>query len=241
MPQLFKVFQNALGTQKKWVFSLLTVSIFNSFFSFSTAEAQQFKVEKVKGNKAVIEYSGTTLSPGGTYAIGGAQDEEGAISAGHRKYIIGGSVSLEFFTDSSSLASSTSTKDNEMEFLGRFGWNLENYELGFIFGYTSNETDSSAYSAISGGGFFDYNFTPNRPGTSSILGLAAESTYTSITSSTGGSGMGVTVSGFMKWFTLGPSTALRLDAGYFYGKSDFNTYTTTTQGFDVRGGLVSYF
>lgn len=223
------------------MFCLFRMIILASVLTSSMAMAQQFKVEKVKGNKAVIEFSGANLSPGRTYAIGGASSEDDSGGSGDRKYVIGGSFDLQFLTYSSSALAGTSSKDNLMGLLGRFGWNLENYEVGIIAGYTNSETSTTNSAAIKAGAFFDYNLTPNRPGENSIYGASAEGSYTSITSSTGGSILGLFVSGFAKWFVFGPSTALRVDAGYSYDKGSYTSYSTTTQGLAVRGGLSTYF
>jgi hypothetical protein len=204
--------------------------------------AQQFKVEKVKGNKAVIEFSGGNLAAGRNYSFGGSSSaENGGATGGARRYVVGGNFDLQYLTYTSSALAGTSSKDNLMGFLSRFGWNFESYELGFILGYTNTETASSSYSLIKGGTFFDYNLTANRAGETSVYGAGAEASYGSITSSAGGSVLGVYASAFAKWFIFGPSTALRVDLGYSYDKGTYTSYSTTSQGMAVRGGLSTYF
>jgi hypothetical protein len=204
--------------------------------------AQQFKVEKVKGNKAVIEFSGAGLSAGRNYSFGGSSSsEDGAATGGARRYVVGGNFDLQYLTYTSTALAGASSKDNLIGLLGRFGWNFEGYEFGFIMGYTNTETSSSNYSLIKAGGFFDYNLTANRAGENSVYGASAEASYGSITSSAGGSVLGVYASMFAKWFVFGPSTALRMDLGYSYDKGTFTSYSTTSQGLAVRGGLATYF
>jgi len=206
------------------------------------AMAQQFKVEKVKGNKAVIEFSGGNLSAGRNYSFGGSSSEgDGGATGGARRYVIGGNFDLQYLTYSSTALAGTATKDNLIGLLGRFGWNFESSEIGFILGYANTETSTTSYSLIKAGGFYDYNLTQNRAGKNSVYGVGAEASYGSITSAAGGSVLGVYASAFAKWFVFGPSTALRVDLGYSYDKGTYTSYSTTTQGLAVRGGLATYF
>lgn len=223
---------------------MLRIIVLASFFIgsclASLAFGQQIRVEKVKGNKAVVEFSGTALSPGRSYSLKGTS-EDGDDGGGERSHVVGGSFDFQFYEYSSSAASGSSMKDNLIGIVARFGWNFEKYEFGPIAGYTNTESYGSSFSSVKFGAFGDYNLTPNRPGENSIYGAAAEGSYTSITSSNGGSMIGFFASGFAKWFVFGPSTALRVDLGYNYEKGSFTSYSSTTQGFAVRGGLATYF
>ncbi|WP_413290978.1 hypothetical protein [Bdellovibrio sp. HCB337] len=214
---------------------IILASLLSSSFSY----AQQITVEKVKGNKAVVEFSGVALSPGRTYAIGGSASE-GAVG-GSRTRIVGGSFDLQFYEYSSSTNGGDTAKDNMLSLIGRYGWNFETFEVGMLAGYLDTESPSSKFASVKFGLFGDYNLTPNRPGTMSIYGVGGEGSYTSITSSGGGSMMGVFAGVFAKWFVFGPSTALRVDAGYNYEKGNYTLYSTATQGFNIRGGISTYF
>lgn len=216
--------------------------ILASLLISSTCLAQQFKVERVKGNKAVIEYSGR-LIPGQSYSVTGGE-EESSDSGSERRYVIGGSFDMRNLTQNNSVLN-TSAKDNAMGLTGRFGWNLGHFEIGPIVGYTNidSEVRGQNFSMFSFGAFADYNLTPNIAGESFIFGASGEGSYGSISASSGTSSsvMSGFVSGFGKWFVFGPSTALRLDAGYLYEKTSSNNVTLTSQGFNIRGGLATYF
>lgn len=207
--------------------------------SSSVVFAQQMTVEKVKGNKAIVEFSGTTLSAGRTYSIGG-NTSDGAVG-GSRARIIGGSIAMEFLEYSSSTNGSSAIKDNLISLIARYGWNFETFEAGILGGYTDTDRPGTKYSAVKIGAFGDYNLTPNRPGTSNIYGVSGEGGYSSITSTGGGSILDMFLSGFAKWFVFGPSTALRFDLGYSYEKGTFTSYSTVSQGFALRGGIATYF
>lgn len=216
--------------------------ILASLLISSTSLAQQFKVERVKGNKAVIEYSGR-LVPGQSYTVGN-EDQEVSGSGGERIYVVGGSFNMRSLTQNNSNLNVTA-KDNVMELIARFGWNLGHFEVGPIAGYTNidSEIKNQNFSTFSFGAFADYNLTPNIAGETFLFGVGGEGTYSSISAASGTSStaMGGFVSGFGKWFIFGPSTALRLDAGYLYEKASGNNVTLTLQGFNIRAGLATYF
>ncbi len=200
--------------------------------------AQQIRVEKVKGNKAVIEFSGD-LTPGKTYSI---RDKSG--HNGVRKYVISGSME---FTSSTYAASSlsASVKHNDLNLSARFGWNYEVFEFGPIFGYRNIDSGyvDQHFTSFSGGVFVDYNFTPNHPEASAIFGLTGEGIFGSLTPNSGSSASttGFFAGGFFKWFGLTDSTALRADLGYDYLKTTADTSNNTLQGFVFRGGIATYF
>lgn len=221
----------------------------------SAAMAQQFKVEKVKGNKAVIEFSGGGLTQGHTYNVSQPGDEELGSSprksgggTGSRQYVVSGSFSFGSGTTSTSttisnVTSTTSSNTTSMNFVGRFGWNMGTFELGPLVAYTKDTTSTNDSSTMSFGAFGDYNFTPNRPGESTIFALTAEGMYASnSTNSVNSSGMGLFAGGSLKWFGLTDSTAVRFDLGYNYQKLDSGSGTNATlQGFVGRAGIATYF
>lgn len=209
----------------------------------SAAQAQQFKVEKVKGNKAVIEFLGPPLFQGRTYSVGSALNEstEGSV----RRYVLGGSLDFHNITRKYSNLSGVE-KDNVLHVTARFGWNLGSFEVGPLVGYTNSDSFRnlpSKYTLISFGAFTDYNLTPNTLEAGSLYGVGGELSYghQSLENNNSVSVLSLFASGFGKWFVFGPSTALRLDLGYSYQTESGGTTTATSQGFAFRGGVVTYF
>jgi len=217
----------------------------------STSFAQQFRVEKVKGNKAVIQFSGTSLSQGGTYSIGGGSSSTRATGSGSRDYVIGGSFGYYSGSDTTeypppSTAFNSKNSSSDLSLLARFGWNKETYEAGAILKYRNVDSDYTFYhyNAFSGGGFYDYNFSPNRPGGDSMIySVTAEATFGSFSpkGGSGGSAMDYFLGGSMKWFGLNSNFAIRTDLGYSYQKISPSGGTLTSQGFGLRAGIASYF
>lgn len=216
------------------IFTSLVICLIPGFGS-----AQQIRVEKIKGNKAVVEFSGNLVT-GKSYSLATGPSN----TLGSRQYVLGGGLSLVSSTYSISTLSAT-VKHSDLNLSARFGWNFENYELGPIFGYRNVDSDYSSqhFSSFSGGVFGDYNLSPNRPGENTIFGITGEGIFGSLSpsSGSGGSTMEFFVGGFLKWFGITDSTALRADLGYDYLKTSAGTTNNTLQGFVLRGGLATYF
>ena len=222
----------------------LPLLISGFLFSFSTASfAQQIRVEKVKGDKAVVEFSGASLVPGKTYSLSGssqASSEEGV--GGSRAHMFGLNFDMKNLSVSSSV-SGGSGKDNSLAATARFGWNLEFFEFGPLVNYQSVSNDSGDASLTSFGGFLDYNIVPNRAGESAIFGVGGEVSFGSYSPAEGISGnrMDVFIPGFLKWFPINSCIGIRTDVGYLYRKNTFASSNTTEQGFGLRVGVFNYF
>ncbi|MBS1969629.1 MAG: hypothetical protein JSU04_04955 [Bdellovibrionales bacterium] len=225
--------------------AVLLASLLTSSMGF----AQQITVQKVKGNKAVIEISGGTLSQGRTYSLGGGSSSTSGVS-GTRDHIIGGSFGFRSGTDTTSINSGTasaslSSSSSDMNLLARFGWNLGSYEAGPLLIYRSVDSDYQAlhYSSVGAGGFFDYNFNPNRNGESTVYAATAEGTYGTYSpkSGSGGNLLGLFAGFSAKWFGLTNTTAIRGDLGYDYQKITISSSSITSTGFAFRVGLSNYF
>jgi hypothetical protein len=222
-----------------------------SLLMSSVGLAQQFTVQKVKGNKAVIEFSGVSLSQGRTYGIGGGSSSiSGGGVSGTREHIIGGSFGFRSGTVTTSINSgaasaSLSSSSSDMNLLARYGWNLENYEAGPILLYRSVDSDYQAlhYSSVGVGGFFDYNFGANRSGESTVYSATIEGSYGTYSpkSGTGGNIIGAFLGLSAKWFGLSNTTAIRGDLGYDYQKITISSSSITSTGFAFRVGISNYF
>jgi hypothetical protein len=210
------------------------------------AWAQKITVTKVKGNQAVVRVSGGTLEMGQTYSLGGDDVESTMVSRGSRA---GGSRNnvFGFQAHLSNLKSETSASNISSTSWGgdiRYCWNKQTSEYGVIGSFDSTDSGGGATMSFGGGGFFDYNMTPNRPSTAMIMGAAIDGQYIISTPPSGGTSsnsMRFYPSGFLKWFPLGNSTALRFDLGYRYWDTSTGGSKTKLSGIDARGGLSVYF
>jgi hypothetical protein len=204
------------------------------------AFAQKIKVERVKGNKAVVVFSGTTPEVGKSYALEGRSSTASkAASAGSRDRILGFSAGLSNQTVATGSSSSTSTS---MSLAVLYGWNLGQIEYGVLGEVANASYSSTSTSVFGGGGFFDYNFVANTVGEVIVYGVGIQakvlSTNTGVKSY---SSWEMDPTGFLKWFAFTPAVCLRFDAGLRY-RSDMTTpNATTTSGLMVLAGLGYYF
>lgn len=223
---------------------LFLASLLISSLSF----AQQIHVQKVKGNKAIVEVTGGNLAPGRTYNLGGGS--AGGSGGGSRQYVVSGSFTFRSGTDTTSVTvnsvtSTTTGSGNDMNLLARFGWNNGDTEYGPIVSYRNADSDFQGlhYSSIGAGGFFDYNFTPNRLNETTVFAVTGEGTYGTYSPKTGSGGntMNFFAGGSVKWFGITSSTAVRADLGYDYTKITVGSSSITSAGFVLRAGIATYF
>lgn len=221
----------------------LTVGFAAVGFS-SAASAQQAKVIKVSGKKAIVQFPddvrpkvGQMIELGG----GGGESMGGGGGSDSRAMIIGGSAALENRSTSGSSSSTTS-----LGVTGRYGWNAGEMEYGGLAGLSYTSATGSSARVIEAGGFFDYNLVPNTPGTELVYGLGAEGKFGSLSSTVGnaevsGSVMTFQGGGQLKWFPLGNSVAIRGDAVYRYASKSEGGASSNTSGLVVQGGFYIYF
>lgn len=207
-------------------------------------EAQQAKVLKVQGKKAIVQFPDDVKPRVGQLIEVGTASSEGSLTAGHgtgsREMIIGGSASFSSLTTSSSSAS-TSTLDLS----GRYGWNKGEMEYGGLGSFYYTSTTGSSSRTIGAGGFFDYNAIPNLSGTELVYGAGAEAIYAMISTTVGSAETSATTlrlqgGGQMKWFPFGNTVAVRGDLVYRYQQNG-GTTSSTTSGLVALGGLYVYF
>jgi hypothetical protein len=210
----------------------------------SLAQAQQAKVIKVKGQQAIVQFpNGVAPVIGEMIPVGGeAVSERGEKSSrASREHLLAIIGSIYFFNNS---ATSNSTTGFSAQ--GRYGWNLETFEFGPLGEIDYSSTTGQSDRTLLGGGFFDFNFVPNKPGNEMIYGVGAtadigqvSSTKASIESTT--SQFDLFAGGNLKWFGLSDNVALRGDAGFSMTRTTFNGQNTTISGLLIKGGLAFYF
>ena len=204
----------------------------------SQAFAQKIKVRRVKGNQAVVEFSGGSLQQGQAYEL--VQDEfsEGSSSASHRRYL----VNLNFSLENTKSDASGAQNETDLSLSGRFGWNFGQFEFGPMLSYSSDMTGSITLNTLIAGGFADFNLIPNAPGEIFIYGIGG----TAGAGQREGSGstislMSFTVMPFVKWFPTGGDLGFRIDAGYAYQKLGASGGDVTVTGIVATAGIIGYF
>lgn len=211
--------------------------------------AQKLRIDKVKGNKAMVTFNGN-LEQGKVYdlgvesrapaAYGGSRDKVigfGLMSTTSSGAIVGGDLASISVLSTSGGSSSNNTT---IGVSGKYGMNVGQYEYGGVGGLVS-VSGSSSYSIFSIGGFFDYNLVTNRPGTEKVYGFGGEAALGSI--AIGGSSYSsyaMYPNAFYKWFFLGPNTAIRADAGLYYRNISTPT-AQTISGLVARLSFAHYF
>ncbi|NUN04356.1 MAG: hypothetical protein HUU57_01225 [Bdellovibrio sp.] len=219
---------------KKW---LLTLSLL-TFASF--AFAQKIKVKRVKGNQAVVEFSGGTLENGQVYELAG-DDFVGTDSStpSSRNNLLG--LRFSFINTKSDAANSQNETDMRLD--AQYGWNFGTFEIGPVVTYNSDQSGNVTTTSLVFGGFADYNLIPNMPGEVFVYGLGAQGGFGQSDSGTGQKRdvMLILAGPFAKWFPTGQNFGLRLDLSYMYLKSSGGTTDTTLTGLAFGAEVVTYF
>ena len=208
------------------------------------AQAQEARVIKVQGKKAIVQFDDGYKPKVGEILGGGADsDAGGGMSAsGARNTILGGSAEFSNLTTNPGGASTSA-----LSLSARYGWNAVDMEYGPTGSFSYSTAANSSSRAIGIGGFFDYNLVPNKVGNDMVYGLGALGEYITTTTTAGStetnsSSMRLEIGGQVKWFALGNSVAIRGDGVYSYRQDTPASGTSTTRtGFIVRGGLYVYF
>jgi hypothetical protein len=218
---------------------------------FST-HAQEAKVLKTSGKRALIEFpGGTPIKPGQTVRVGSSDElsldgpssssssSSSMAPVGRRNNSIGGSATLSTMSMSGGNASTNSTT---IQVTGQYGWNQKKYEYGPEASFSSTSVAGTSVSVFSVGAFFDYNLVPNEAGTKLTYGPGASF---DIGSTSGGGSSGTTMAlfagGNVKWWPLGNSVAVRGDAGFDYTRTPAGSATVTGTGLLAKGGFEIYY
>ncbi len=224
---------------KNILMSLLVLSV------GSVAFAQEAKVIKVKGQQAIVTFpSGVKPQVGQTIDLGGGgvSGEEAGVGTGSSNTILGIAGELSILNNSGSSQTTTA-----LTFNGRYGWNQETLEFGPIATISYSSSPGVSSRLIAGGGFFDFNFIPNKSGVRMVYGVGADaqfgqaSTQISSASETTSTVMEFFVGGNVKYFGFADNVAIRGDIGLEYDRTTVSSTTTTVTGLDARLGLSFYY
>lgn len=212
-----------------------------ALLAFSTsAFAQKIKVRKVKGNQAVIDFSGGNLVPGQVYEL--APDEFGEASSGlaARKHV----VTLDFSLSNSKSDATGAVSETDIALSSRFGWNFASFEVGPVIRYSSDATGSLTTSLVQLGAWADYNMIHNTPGEIFIYGLGGAFSAGQYDNGAGSTRnlMELFAGPFVKWFPTGSNVGFRFDGGYNYGRQTGGIGSDlTVSGLSLQAGLIGYF
>ena len=211
----------------------------------SVASAQQAKVVKVSGKKAIVQFPddarpkvGQMIDLGGG---GGESSGGGGGGSDSRATIIGGSAELSNQSTSGSTSSTTN-----FGVTARYGWNAGDMEYGGLGTLSYTSATGSSKRTLGAGGFFDYNLVPNVPGTDLVYGLGAEGQFasvseTTVNAETSNTQMTFQGGGQVKWFPLGNAVAIRGDAVYRYTSVSAAGQSSNISGLVVKAGFYIYF
>jgi hypothetical protein len=225
-------------------FALLIISLLASSLALA---AERAVIQQMKGKRAILQFEkDIPFSVGQKVYLNSEDGTELGVSKEGRNFLerknsIEMAVdiySTDIETKVSSVTSKTSLSGYTMT--GRYGWNRENFEFGPLAELTyvkPKSSDESSRYAI--GGFFDYNFVPNKPGEDFIWGAFGEGIIGSSKVGTSNKSItGLNGGGFIKWFFLSPMLALRTNLYISYEKQGDNAQSTTT---GVQLGFSHYF
>lgn len=214
-------------------FLLVSTILFSSL-----TMAQNIKIQKVKGNRAIIETT-TPLVEGEEYSLQPKKFVENVVYSNEglrsRKNSISLGASLETIQSSSS-------SGEILNFQLRYGWNFTNIEVGPYVKYESNNIYGVQTSAYAVGGFMDYNLKPNRDGVMQIWGATGTFGFggSNAGSGTGTTIMGIFAGGFYKWFVFGSQGALRSELGYKFEQRSRSSTSSSSSGL-LANLLISFY
>lgn len=214
-----------------------------------TVYAADFKVLKVKGNKAVIKVpSDVELSKGQilSTSTGEGDEDSSETSSVSRKYRVGGSFDFNNFTKTTSSSASSSASAKLMGLSILWGWNKKWAEYGPLFSYANEEAGSSKTTDMFIGGYFEYNLKPLQPTSKTVSSIGAQlginqSKVDNDTATAQGSGTTMQIYYAYKMFNWNNSIAVIPSVGYKSETTDFKEYKYTTSGIYISAGLSTYF
>lgn len=212
--------------------SRLLLSFITAFTITSLSQATEtFTVKKTKGRQAVIE-SSTPLIEGETYIIQTSK-QSGLISEDvtyprsnrSRENSFSAGINSSFFK-------ADNLQEHQIDLEGRYGWNFGDYEVGPLIHVKLLDEGAGLNTDFYVGGYFDYNITPNVGRTDMIYGLTAQVFGGNREFTNGASSQIIALGagGFLSWYLMGSSTALRIE-----GLAESKKIATSTSSANAIG------
>lgn len=213
---------------RPWASYLFTV-IFITFHSAAGASSS-ITVKKIRGKQAIVELN-APLEEGKTYQIETEKitletDFSEQFKSRYNSISIG--ADLSFF-------SGTKTLDNNFSFIGKYGWNYTNFEFGPVVNLQVYDKGFGTSTTYLLGGYFDYNYIPNKAPCELIFGPSVQLLLGNRTFETGGSAQlsQAQLSLFLTWYINNSPLALKSELGYQIRR------VTSSTGENDLSGVVS--
>lgn len=208
------------------------IILFSILFSTTAKATATFTVKKTKGNSAVIE-SSMPLIPGETYTLG---ESAHPTQKQLRENSLAGGIDTSFFK-------SDTLQEHQIDIEARYGWNFKDYELGPLVHINLLDEGAGFNTEFYLGGYFDYNLISNVASEDQIFGLTAQG-YGGNREFTNGSNSQIFSlggGGFLTWFLLRSSTALRFEGLIEQKRIATSVTSSNVLGFSGRMLLVFYY
>lgn len=224
--------------QVKLILSILTLFTLTSLF----AKAETFTVKKTKGRQAVIE-SSVPLIEGETYIIqpikqSGLISEDVSYPKSNRSRENSFSAGIN-----SSFFKADNLQEHEIDIEGRYGWNFDDYEAGPLLHINLLDEGAGFNTDFYVGGYFDYNITANVNREDVVYGVTAQAFGGNREFTNGSSSQifAMGAGGFLSWFLMGSSTALRFEGIAESKKIATSTTSASAIGFVGKMLFVFYY
>ena len=205
--------------------------------SYNFSQAQSFKIIKIQGKKAIVEVDDVDqIEVNKTYSASAENAILSKIGKSTLKRDHG--IGASFFYMNTS-ASSVST--NSMNLSGEYLWNMKKYEFGPVLSYSNTSSGGVDINTISVGGVGFYNFTENKIGTDKIISIYGTLAFGSTGGSISTSDTTLQLGPNYRWFLLSGDHCISLSALYMTGQRSSGGTNSSTSGFMLAGGIVTYF
>ncbi|MES2803397.1 MAG: hypothetical protein V4654_12960 [Bdellovibrionota bacterium] len=211
----------------------LVLTIIAFTFSSLSAQAATFTVKKTKGRSAVIE-SSAPLVEGETYAL--SEDVSHSRSNRSRANSFSAGIDSSFFK-------SDNLQEHQIDVEARYGWNYGDYEVGPLIHINLLDEGAGFNTDFYVGGYFDYNLSANVVGADAVYGLTAQG-FGGNREFTSGSSSQIFAfggGGFLSWYLMNSSTALRFEGLIMQKKIATSSTSSNVLGFSGKMIFAFYY
>lgn len=203
-----------------------------------TAWATSITIKKIRGKQAIVELD-SPLEEGKTYQI---ETEKITLNTDFSEQFKSRYNSISLGADLS-FFSGTKTLDNNFSFIGKYGWNYTNFEFGPVINLQVYDKGFGTSTTYLLGGYFDYNYTPNKAPRDLIFGPSVQLLLGNRTFETGGSAQlsQAQLSLFLTWYINSSPLALKSELGYQIRRVTSSTAESNLSGVVSQIYMAYYF
>lgn len=226
-------------------FAIILLSLVTTCISLA---AERAVIQQMKGRRAIVQFEkDIPFSVGQKIYLNSDDGTEYGVRRENRNFLERKNlISIAAGFSSAELdQGTTKTSATFYNINVRYGWNQEQYEFGPFTNMTfAKYKNSSEISSYQFGGFFDYNFIPNKPGEDIIYGAYGEGSFgNNKNAGVSNTSLIIAGGGFVKWFIFSPALAVRANLSYSMETQDrSNGYSDITiNSFGGNLGLSHYF